>query len=125
MEIENTIESQSQEDFVMAKYIYSILSTQIFVIMSWAFENPVTIKTGMRFTVSGFKFQGNVEIVYNDGADLFDVTFINSKNERHTLSSIYFDQLLEVIDDFVEKTENYEELIQKTYFSSENEKTDD
>jgi hypothetical protein len=125
MEKENTIESQSQEDFEMAQYIYSILSSQIFVMMSWAFQNPKTIKTGMRFTVSGFKFQGNVEIVYNDGTDLFDVTFINSKNERHTLSSIYFDQLLEVIDDFVEKTENYEELIQKTYFSSENEKTDD
>lgn len=125
MEKENSIESQNQEDFEMAQYIYSILSSQIFVMMSWGFENPVTIRNGMKFKVSGFKFQGDVEIVYNEGQDLFDLAFINSKNERHTLLSIYFDQLLEVVDDFVEKTENYKELVQQTYFNSETEKTDE
>jgi hypothetical protein len=125
MEKENSIESQNHEDFEMAQYIYSILSTQIFVVMSWGFENPVTIRNGMKFTVSGFKFHGDVEIVYNEGQDLFDLAFINSKNERHTLLGIYFDQLLEVVDDFVEKTENYKELVQQTYFNSETEKTDE
>ena len=125
MENNNSIESQSQEDFDMAQYIYSILSSQIFVMMSWGFENPETIRNGMKFQVSGFKFQGDVEIVYNEGQDLFDLAFINSKNERHTHLGIYFDQLLQVVDDFVEKTENYKELVQQTYFNSETEKTDE
>jgi hypothetical protein len=125
MENNNSIESQNQEDFEMAQYIYSILSTQIFVVMSWGFENPVTIRNGMKFKVSGFKFQGDVKIVYNKGQDLFDIAFINSKNERHTLLGIYFDQLLEVVDDFVEKTEKYKELVQQTYFNSHTEKTDE
>jgi len=111
----NIMENQNIEDIEMAQYIYKILSSRIIVIMSWGFQKPITIKNGLSSYVNGFKFQGKIEIVYNEGMDLFDVTFINSENVRHTLSSIYFDQLVDVIDDYVEHVPNYNEKVKETY----------
>jgi len=117
----NIMENQNIEDNEMAQYIYKILSSRIIVLMSWGFQKPLNIKSGLCFSVNGFKFQGNVSIVYNEGMDLFDVTFINSENVRHTLSSIYFDQLVDVIDDYVEHVPNYNKKVKETYSLQGNE----
>ena len=115
------MENQNREDIEMAQYIYKILSSRMIIIMSWGFQKPRYIKSGLSFYVNGFKFQGNIEIVYNEGMDLFDVTFVNSEDVRYTLSSIYFDQLVDVIDDYVEHVPNYNEKVKETYNLQENE----
>ena len=91
--------------------------------MSWGFESPIVIKQGLRFKVNGFKHKGWIEIRYNDGSDLFDLTFFNEDNSvRNTLEGIYFDQLVEVIDMEVEYVDNYNERVNQEYIITTNEK---
>lgn len=102
----------TEEDFNMAKYILTILLSNRMVVMSWGTHNAKTIKNGIRFQVNGFKHVGFVEIVYNIGKDLFDVKLIGFENEvKKELNSIYFDDLLNVLDDAVERVENYDQAV--------------
>ena len=59
-------------------YIMSILKTQLVVVWSWGFHKPIVIENGLQFKVQGFKFRGVLSIVYNEGRDLFDVSFIKA-----------------------------------------------
>lgn len=99
----------------MAKYIMSILRTQLMIVWSWGFHNPIAIKNGLRFRVQGYKFRGIVEVVYNEGKDLFDVSFIKTNKVVMQIEGVYFDMLVEVIDCHVEKTADYEKRVRAEY----------
>lgn len=111
-----------ETDKEMAKYIYSILLYQPTILMSWGFQHPTIMKStenevgGIKFMVSGLIFKGWVHILYNEGTDLFDIKLITSKGiERKFIEGVYFDELVDVIDENVEWVENYEEAIKKNY----------
>lgn len=99
----------------MANYIMSILRTQITVAWSWGLHNPVVVRNGLRFTVHGFKFQGIVEVVYDEGYDLFNVKFIKAGEVVDTVEGVYVDGLISVIDEYVERTDNYEKTVSNYY----------
>ncbi len=99
----------------MAKYIMSILKTQLMVVWSWGFHKPVAVKNGLRFNVQGFKFRGVVEVVYNEGQDLFDVSFVKANKVVKSINGVFFDMLVDVIDDYVEKTADYEKNVAAEY----------
>ena len=99
----------------MAKYIISILKTQLMVVWSWGFHQPVAIENGLQFKVQGFKFRGVVSIVYNEGRDLFDISFIKANKVVTTIDGVFFDMLVDTIDDFVEKTADYEQRVAAEY----------
>lgn len=99
----------------MAKYIMSILKTQLMVVWSWGFHQPVAIENGLQFRVQGFKFRGIVEVVYNEGRDLFDVRFLKANKVVNTIEGVYFDMLVDTIDDYVEKTSDYEKRVSAEY----------
>lgn len=106
----------TQEDMDMGKHIYSILLAQPTIIMSWGFQSPVVIKLGLRFRVNGFLHQGVVVVKYNEGADLFDIYLLDNANqEKETIEEIYFDELVEVIDNHVERVVNYNERVNEEY----------
>jgi len=108
----------------MANYIISIFKTDLPVIMSWGFTRPIGIENGLRFSVNGFKHKGNVVVRYNEGMDLFDVEIITSENEViETIDGVYFDQLIEVIDNRVELVENYDQTVKDEYSSNNEIKT--
>lgn len=86
----------------MAKYIMSILKTQLIVVWSWGFHQPIALENGLRFTVQGKLFRGVVDVVYNEGRDLFDVSFIKSGKVVDTIEGVYFDTLVNTIDYYVE-----------------------
>lgn len=114
--MENKNVSITEEDVNMAKYILSILSMNKPVIMSWGFHKAKAIQNGIVFNVNGFIHQGLVKVVYNMGADLFYITLINNKKEvTREIHHIYFDELIEVIDNAVEKVENYEQAVNDFY----------
>ncbi len=109
------------EDFNYSEYIYKILSSEPFIIESWAFQNPRSIKnnTALRFMVNGFLHQGLVEIQYNEGEYLFDVLLLNDdKTIKQKRTSVYLDELVDTVDRMVERDEHYKENIMKAYFSS-------
>ena len=99
----------------MAKYIMSILRTQLMIVWSWGFNTPIAVKKGLRFKVQGYKFRGIVEVVYNEGKDLFDVSFIKANKVVMLIEDVYFDMLVEVIDCHVEKTADYEKRVRAEY----------
>lgn len=111
-----TTESTLQEDYEMARYIYKILSSKFFIMTSWGFHNPVTIKDGLQFNVNGFIHKGVVQVEYQHGLDLFLVRLLSTTNELvKEIDRLYFDQLIEVIDENVEKVQNYNERVKMEY----------
>ena len=97
----------------MAEYILQILRSRLMVVLSWGFHKPQQLPNdkGLSFIVDGFKYQGRVQVIYNEGADLFDVRLDNGE----IVEDVYLDQLVGVIDDLVEKTLNYEQRVKQEY----------
>ena len=104
-------------DKEMAEYIYSVLLSQSTILMSWGFQNPRIIKQGLLFQVNEFKHKGRVNISYNECQDLFDVYLLDENDKIvDTINMVYFDQLVEIIDERVEKTDDYNNRVDNEYF---------
>lgn len=100
----------------MAKYIMTILRSQPMIVFSWGFHNPVALPNGLKFRVQGYLHKGWVEVIYNEGLDLFEVRTINRNGLiKKQVEEVYFDCLVEVIDNMVEKCKNYNEKVKETY----------
>lgn len=100
----------------MAKYIMSILRSQTMIVLSWGFHNPVAINNGLRFKVQGYLHTGWVQVIYNEGRDLFEVRTINKDGSvKQEVEDVYFDCLVDVIDGMVERCKNYSEKVKETY----------
>ena len=62
----------------------------------------------LRFKVNGMKFKGYVWVFYNRGMDWYDIEFISTHdNLKHRIEEVYFDELQEKIDNYVEKIGSY------------------
>ena len=99
----------------MAEYILQIFRAYIAIVWLWGFNCPTAIQNGLRFKVQGFKFKGTVEVVYNEGTDLFDVKLIKNGKMVETIEDVYLDSLVDVIDNHVEKVDNYKQRVEKEY----------
>jgi hypothetical protein len=101
-------------DLEMARYIWSILKTQLTIIMSWGID-PGSIKVvdlGIQFHVQGFKHTGYVKVALNEGKDLFEISLLSDDGECvKFLDEVYLDMLVDTIDQAVERTEDYEERL--------------
>ena len=87
----------------MAKYILSIFRTQPMIVFSWGFHDAYPIHNGLRFKVNGYLHQGEVEVVYDEGADLFIVSTIGKDGcIKQQEAGVYLDCLVNVIDAMVE-----------------------
>lgn len=112
---ENTAENRNPE---MARYIWSILKTQLTIIMSWGIDldSIKVVSLGIQFHVQGFKHTGYVKVVLNEGKDLFEVSLLSNNGECvKFLDEVYLDMLVDTIDQAVEKTEDYEKRITELY----------
>ena len=102
----------------LAKYIWSILKTQITIFMSWGVEpkSMKVIEKGLEFHCQGFKHTGKVQIVLDEGKDLFEVHLISENGEKvKTIEDVFLDKLISVVDENIEKTEDYKKRISETY----------
>ncbi len=100
----------------MAKYILSILRSRLMIVFSWGFHSAMAIRDGLAFRVQGYKHTGRVEVVYDEGQDLFVVRTINPDwTIKEQVEGIYADGLVETIDRMVEKTDDYNERVRNQY----------
>ena len=102
----------------LARYIWAILTSQPIILMSWGidFKTVKAIELGLEFHVQGFKHRGLVKVTLNEGLDLFEVSLIDENDKIvNTIESVFCDNLVAVIDDAVEKCENYQERISQEY----------
>ncbi len=94
----------------MPKYIMSILQSQPAIVWSWGAHGwarcRMQEKEGLRFSVQGFKYKGDVAVLYDEGADVFDVVLLDRQPLR-TVSPVYFDELVDRIDELVERVADY------------------
>ena len=95
----------------MANYIYTVLMSKVMLVLSWGFNSPIAITDGLRFKVQGFKFTGTVEVIYNEGMDLFEIHLSDGRVE----ADVYADCLVDVIDGLVERTDDYADRVKKEY----------
>ena len=102
----------------MAKYIMSILRTQLMIMWSQGSSNFIALPNneGLIFHVQGYKFKGWVKVIYDEGADLFNIQYLTNKmKEVEEQRSVYFDMLVETIDSTIEKTTDYEQRVKQQY----------
>ena len=91
----------------MAKYIWSILRSAPAIMMSWGIEKRAPYRRddmeGLWFHVKGFKHEGWVAVLYNEGQDLFEVRLLDdSGTEKERVEEVYFDCLVDIIDGLIE-----------------------
>ena len=102
----------------LALYILSIFSAQPMVVLSWGVCKFGAIKgdRGIIFHVQGYKFNGWVKVVYEKGDDFFKVIFLSNENKTvEEKKGIHLDELVNTIDEYVEKTDDYDERIKEQY----------
>ena len=108
----------SFEDNRYSKEIANIIMQQIkypnkVVYFTWGatqFSYGINVHNNpfLRFKVNGMKFKGYVWIFYNRGMDWYDIEFISTHgNLKHRIEEVYFDELQEKIDNYVEKIDSY------------------
>ena len=100
----------------IAEYIIKVLRTELMIVLSWGFHNAKAIEDGLAFNVEGFIHQGRVEIIYDEGWDLFNIRLINEDGTvKEQVEGVYVDGLVSTIDGMVEKTNDYKERVKKEY----------
>jgi len=100
----------------MANYILAIFKHYLPIIFSWGFNAPIAIENGLRFSVQGYLHKGKVEVIYDEGEDLFTIRLLSPNGEvKHVEEGVYLDCLVEVIDGLVERCENYAQRVRKDY----------
>ena len=100
----------------MANYIISIFRHYLSIVLSWGFHHPVAIENGLRFNVQGYLHRGKVEVLYDEGYDLFKVRLLNSDGStKREEDGVYLDCLVDVIDGMVERCPDYANRVRKDY----------
>lgn len=107
----------TKEELNYAKNICLEIQKQIMypnmqIFWSWG-ANKFTFGVGtngypiLRFKVNGMKFKGYVHIIYNP-CDYYEIEFISTHNNlKKRYEEVYFDNLQEIIDNYVEKIDAY------------------
>ena len=97
---------------IITAAINDILSSRMNVIMSWGLHNKRVITDGVRFDVQGFKFTGEVKITFDysrsvkNGETIFKVVI-----GEQVYTGVKAEELIDFIDERVEKVDNYEEAV--------------
>lgn len=95
-------------EFYSMRELVSTLS-RLTIVWSWGAHNWTQMsKYLLRFKVQAYRHKGYIFIAVN-GSDLFDVWLTDLKgNIKHTFTDIFIEDLVEVIDEKIEKQSNYE-----------------
>lgn len=97
---------------IITAAINEILKSRLNVVFSWGLHNKREILDGVRFDVQGFKFTGEVKILfdYARSAKNGETTFRVVIGEQIS-TGVKADELIDFIDERVEKVDNYEEAV--------------
>ena len=99
-----------------ALYIISIFKHYLPIVSSWGFHKAIALENGLQFQIEGFKHQGKVQVIYDEGWDLFNIILLDRTGKvTHKEEGVYLDCLVEVIDGMVEKTDDYATRVRNQY----------
>ena len=95
---------------IITAAINDILDSRLNVVWSWGLHNKRVITDGVRFDVQGFKFTGEVKVIFDysrsvkNGETIFKVVI-----GEQVYTGVKAEELIDFIDERVEKVDNYEE----------------
>ena len=97
---------------IITAAINDILDSRLNVVWSWGLHNKRVITDGVRFDVQGFKFTGEVKIIFDftRSAETNLTTFKVQIGDEVT-TGVTAENLIDFIDERVEKVDNYEEAV--------------
>ena len=97
---------------IITAAINELLKSRLNVVFSWGLHNKRVITDGVRFDVQGFKFTGEVKVIYDIPLTRFnkELTFKVVIGEKE-YTNVLADELIDFIDERVEKVDNYEEAV--------------
>lgn len=97
---------------IITAAINDILDSRLNVVWSWGLHNKRVITDGVRFDVQGFKFTGEVKVLfdYARSAKNGETTFRVVIGEQIS-TGVKAENLIDFIDERVEKVDNYEEAV--------------
>ena len=104
----------TNRNYELAMYIWQILKTQMTIIMSWGIDpsKARVIDNGIELHVRGFLHTGFLQITLNEGTDLFEIKLLSEERELvKFIEDVFFDCLVNTLDENIEKCENYEQRI--------------
>ncbi|HVA97751.1 MAG TPA: hypothetical protein VNG53_02570 [Bacteroidia bacterium] len=85
-------------------------------VMSWGSHNWQGGNDFLQFKVQGFKFKGIVKITYMP-TDVYKIEFIKKNEIVETYNDVYFDEMVNIIDNYVEYTgKNYANDVNKAVY---------
>ena len=97
---------------IITAAINELLNSRLNVVFSWGTHNNRAIPDGVRFDVQGFKYTGEVKVIFD---------YIRSVNDNETTFKVVIGEqvhagvkaaeLVDFIDERVEKVDNYEEAV--------------
>ena len=97
---------------IITAAINGILSSRMNVIMSWGLHNKRVITDGVRFDVQGFKFTGEVKIIFDFARSAeTNLTSFKVQIGDDVSTGITAENLIDFIDERVELVDNYEEAV--------------
>ena len=97
---------------IITAIINDILSSRMNVIMSWGLHNKRVITDGVRFDVQGFKFTGEVKIIFDFARSAeTNLTTFKVQIGDDVSTGVTAENLIDFIDERVEKVDNYEEAV--------------
>jgi hypothetical protein len=106
-----------QTDITIARNIWKVFQSSR-IPLSWGidFTKIKVLPLGTSFHVQGFKVKGNVKVEYDEGEDLYNISIAPDNHVAPIIyKGVFCDQLISLIDEAVEKTENYEERVRAEY----------
>ncbi len=85
-------------------------------VWSWGANSWSAISNGLMFKVQGFKFKGIVKIILVPN-DTYRIEFVKANNTVKEFTDVYFDEMVGLIDNYVEYTgANYSSDIKKSLY---------
>ena len=97
---------------IITAAINEILKSRMNVVLSWGTHNKRVITDGVRFDVQGFKFTGEVKVLFDYARSVKnDETTFKVVIGEQVHTGVTAEELIDFIDERVEKVDNYEEAV--------------
>ena len=86
------------------------------IVWSWGAHAWTALENALEFKVQGFKFKGVVKITLIESSDTYKIEFFKSKVVVETYNDVYFDGMVDIIDKYVELTDEYVNDVKKAVY---------
>ncbi|MFV0315156.1 MAG: hypothetical protein ACK5I7_08650 [Anaerotignum sp.] len=94
--------------FRSIRFLFLMFIAESNIVTSWGISELKILPNAVLFSVEARHYKGQIQIAYNGGADLFDVSYYDKNILIGQRTGIFFDELIDCIDKKIEFVTEYE-----------------